>query len=1066
MKLKHIEPFTSSNLISNFRAYIQSFAGLSLPFSIFSGTAGESREDAERRAKPAKDFPNPLHRIFCAGLILAALTLMLPASEVYAQQATGELRGQVTDELGGLIVGASVTLTDAAGVARRATTNSEGSYLFSALVPGKYSVRVEAHGFAVYESADVEVRPRNREAFNIKLSVALEQQVVTVQTETNLSTASENNAGAIVMSGAEMDALPDDPAELAAALQALAGPSAGPSGGEIFVDGFANSRLPPKNTIREVRINSNPFSAEYSRLGFGRIEILTRPGTEKFHGQVNLNFSNQSFNSRNPFARNRAPYRYLVIGGNLGGRIVSNRASFFIDFERDSINDNSIVNATVLDASLNITPFGLAVLRPLHRTTFSPRFDYQINRNNTLVARYSLLHLKQQGAGIGNFSLPSLAYNTVNTEQAMQLTETAILSPQVINEMRFQFTHRDGRQSGDSSGPTINVLDAFTGGGSPVGLSSNNENRFELQNNTTFVFGHHTLKAGGRLREFSIKNVSPLNFNGTYTFAGGTAPLLDANNQIVFERDAQTGNLVPVTVQISSLERYRRTLLLQQQGLAPAEIRTRGGGATQFSIVGGNAEASVNQAEYSLYIQDEWNVRPNLTLSMGLRYDAQGNVHRKFNLAPRMAFAYAPGATAGSRAKTVIRGGFGIFFDRIGETLVLQTNRLANEQQFVTGDQNILDMFPSVPSLATLANSAASRTSLQLAQNLQLAYIMQGAIGIERQLPLKFVLTATFLSARALHLLRSRNINAPLPGTGIRPLGNAPGNIFEYESSGRFNQNQLIIGLRNPLNSRMSIIVTYILNKAMSDTDGAETFPANTYDLSGEYGRSDLDIRQRLTISGVFSFKYGLSLNPFILASSGRPFNIITGRDTNGDTLFTERPSFAADTNQPGVTVTRFGAFNPNPLPGEQIVPRNYGTSTAFFTINLRVSKTWSFGTTGTAAAASSQQRPGQGRQQTRNGNRSAAQPAGAAGGGSMLPDAGRSDYFGRGASSESRYKLTFSIVARNIFNRTNQGRAIGNINSLLFGRSNSLAPPFGFGDGSDPNAANRRIEAQVRLSF
>ncbi len=970
----------------------------------------------EIRLKLMTNTQPSFRRVLCR-LIFVMMILPLGLEPALAQQTSGELRGQITDELGGLIVGATLTLTDSEGAKRNATTNGEGRYLFYGLPRGKYSLRAEAHGFALYENDEVLIEPGRREQLNIKLSVAIEQQVVNVTPESTLSTASESNAGAIVMSGAQMEALPDDPDELAAALQALAGPSAGPTGGEIFIDGFSGTRTPPRSSIREVRINSNPFSAEYSRLGFGRIEILTRPGTEKFHGQFNFNFSNQSLNSRNPFAKNRAPYRYLIFAGNLGGSLMAKRASFFLDFERDDINDNATINATVLDSSLNVTTLGFGLTRPLRRTAFSPRLDYQINQKNTLVARYSIFRQTLRNAGVGNFALPSLAYDAANTDQSVQLTETAVLSARVLNETRFQFTRRDANQNGAASGPTINVLDAFTGGGSPISLTSNLEDRSELQNYTTFVLGHHTVKAGARLRTILIKNLSLVNFNGTFTFL--------------------------------SLTQYRNTLL-GMPGASPA----------QFSIFAGDPAARVNQTEYSLFIQDEWSLRPNLTLSMGLRYDAQTNVHSRLNFAPRFAFAYAPKAPAGSKAKTVIRGGFGIFFDRVGENLLLQAERFDREQQFVTSDANLLEMFPLVPPLAALANSSDARTTVRLAPNLQLPYVMQGAIGLERELPLKFIFTATFLSARALHLLRSRNINAPFPLTNVRPLGSALGNVFEYESSGRFNQNQLILGLRNPLNSKMSIIATYILNRAMSDTDGPDTFPANSYNLGGEYGRSDLDIRQRLTITGVFSFKHGLSLNPFILASSGRPFNIITGRDTNGDTLFTERPSFATSSNQAGVMLTRFGALNPSPLPGEQIIPRNYGTSAAFFTVNLRASKTWSFGTMRSSAAA--QQRR---QQTTRNGNRNAAQAASTAGSGSILPDSSRSDYFGR-ASSESRYKLTVSVVARNIFNRTNYGRAIGNLNSLLFGRSNFLAPPYGYGDGSDPNAANRRIEVQMRFAF
>jgi Carboxypeptidase regulatory-like domain len=1069
MKLIRTEPFIRLEFISRLQVGIPDFAGSVFSGSVFAGVTGESRKGAGEGAQPAREFCLSffLRSLLLSGLVLLALTLSFSSPGIYAQQqpqSPGELRGQVTDEFGGLIVGANVTLTDAQGVSKTSVTNSEGSYLFSRLAPGRYNVRAEARDFSVSEIVEVEIKPGVGASLNIKLSVALEKQEVTIGLEANLSTASENNAGALVLGASELEALPDDPDDLAASLQALAGPSAGPDGGQIFVDGFSDGRLPPKNSIREIRINSNPFSAEYSRLGYGRIEIFTRPGTDKFHGQASLNFSNQSLNSRNPFASSRAPYRFLLYGGGISGPVIEKRASFFLDFERRDINDNSIINATVLDSSLNVARLGFATVTPQHRTTFSPRLDYQLSRNNTLVARYTFLRQNQQNAGVGNFSLPSRAYTTTSTDQSLQLTETAVISQRVVNETRFQYSRRDYHQRGDDTEPVINVLDAFIGGGASVGQAATDEDRFELQNYTTFVRGRQTFKAGARLRHVRIKDILASNFGGTYTFAGGIAPQLNAGNQIIFESDNQTGNPVPTLTQISSLERYRRTLLFQQLGFTPEEIRARGGGATQFSIAAGNAEAIARLTEFSLFIQDEWNLRSNLTLSLGLRYDMQSNVERGFYLAPRIAFAYAPGVAAGGRTKTVIRGGFGIFFDRFSESLLLQANHYnaANLQQFVTTDPNVLGLFPAVPSRQLLENSAANRTSIQVAPGLQLPYMMQGAINIERQLPLKFVFTATLLSARALHLLRSRNVNAPLPGTflpeqpgaSVRPLGNARGDIFQYESSGRFNQNQLIISLRNPLNSKMSIIATYLLNKASSDTDGADTFPVNSYNLGSEYGRSELDIRHRFSLTGVFSLKYGFSLNPFILAASGRPFNITTGRDTNGDTLFTERPSFAADINQPGVVLTRFGAFNPNPQAGEQLVPRNYGTSASFFTVSLRVSKTWGFG--GERAASADKKK---------RGSNSTSQSGGSGvGAGSVLPDSNRSSFFGK--APENPYKLTLSIVARNIFNRTNPGRAVGNLNSLLFGQSNFLAPPYGFGEVFESNAANRRIEMQLRFTF
>ncbi|HET7286545.1 MAG TPA: carboxypeptidase-like regulatory domain-containing protein, partial [Pyrinomonadaceae bacterium] len=225
------------------------------------------------------------------------------AGLVVAQQRAGSLRGQVLDELGGAIVGANVTVIDSAGVEKSVVTNNAGSYTISGLAPGKYTVRAINAGFAMFETPDVEITSSRPAQLDITLKVAIEEQKVTIAADNReLSTEPENNAGAVVLKGDDIDALPDDPDDLAAALQALAGPSAGPNGGQIFVDGFTGGRLPPRASIREIRINSNPFSAEYDRLGFGRIEILTRPGTDRFRGQASFNFNDDALNSRNPFS--------------------------------------------------------------------------------------------------------------------------------------------------------------------------------------------------------------------------------------------------------------------------------------------------------------------------------------------------------------------------------------------------------------------------------------------------------------------------------------------------------------------------------------------------------------------------------------------------------------------------------------------------------------------------------------------------------------------------------------------------------------------------------------------
>ncbi|HEX8098399.1 MAG TPA: carboxypeptidase regulatory-like domain-containing protein, partial [Pyrinomonadaceae bacterium] len=975
-------------------------------------------------------------KLFGRAAAVALVLVSFCSAGALAQRSSATLQGQVSDEFGGLIVGATVTVTDASGVVKTATTGADGQYVFGALPPGRYVVRASAPGFASFENAGADVTAGRNDPLNITLTVAVEQAEVTITAEPPISTEPENNAGAVVLRGTDLESLPDDPDDLQEALQALAGPSAGMNGGDIFIDGFTGGRLPPKESIREIRINRNPFSAEYDRLGYGRIEIFTKPGTDKYRGQAFFNFSDARLNSRNPYAAVRAPFQSRRYGGNVSGPLSSKKASFFLDFERREINDNGIVNAIILDPQLNVTPFGQTVLTPRRATTFSPRLDYQLNQNNTLVARYTFSRSNATNAGVGGFSLAERAFNTSNTQHTIQLTETAVINKAVINETRFQYERDLVRQEAANNTPTVRVSEAFTGGGSQVGLSSNKADRWELQNFTSWTVGNHSLKAGGRLRGVSITDVSPSNFGGTFTFAGSLAPQLDANNQPVAGAPQ---------ILISSIERYRRTLLFQRRGLSAAQIRALGGGPTQFSISGGNPEARVSRVDFGPFIQDDWRVRPDLTLSLGLRYEAQTNVHDRTDFAPRVAFAWSPGFGKGGgggqggggggqqQQRTVIRGGFGIFYDRFSQDLTLQTIRFngANQQQYVVTSStanaaNTLDLFPAVPTLASLAAFQVPQTVRRVAADLRTPYTMEASFSVERQLPYRISLSLSYVGSRTLHALRSRNINAPIPGTNnVRPFGNV-GNIFQYESSGRFNQNQLIVNVNQRFSRKVTFFANYVYNRANGDTDGPNTFPANQYDLSTEYGRAAMDIRHRFFFYGsINALPWGIRLNPYVTANSGRPFNITVGRDVNGDTLFTERPALATDPSKAGVIVTRFGAFDPNPAPDQQIIPRNYGEGPAFFSVNLRVSKTWGFGPeTGGPVAGGGRGGAGGG-----GGGRGGGRGGGGRGGGG--------GGFGGGESTGKRYNLTFSVNAQNLFNRNYPGPPIGNLTSPLFGQSN-----------------------------
>lgn len=1006
-------------------------------------------------------------------MLVIALCVSLPGVLV-AQQRAGSLKGQVLDELGGAIVGATVTAIDGKGAEKTAVTNEAGSYTINGLAPGKYTIRAINAGFALSETPDVEVVAGRPQQFDITLKVAIEEQKVTISADNReLSTEPENNAGAIVLRGDDIDALPDDPDDLAAALQALAGPSAGPNGGQIFVDGFSGGRLPPRSSIREIRINQNPFSAEFDRLGLGRVEILTRPGTDRYRGQASFNFNDDALNARNPFADTRPPIQMRQYGGNFGGPIKKGKASFFVDVDKRDGDDEALVVATILDANNNIVGFNDTVPVPNRRTSFSPRVDFQINANHTLIARYNYTK-NTRVVGTGNFSLPSRAYDTESTDQSIQLTETAIINKTIVNETRFQFEHNRSAQNADNSIPTLEVQEAFTGGGSQVGQSHTDENEWELTNNTSFAKGSHSLKFGGRLRSINLTQFSPQNFGGTYTFfGGGIGPKLDAND-----------NPIAGTQTITSIERYRRTQVFLARGLSGEEIRALGGGASQFRLSDGNPETKVSQWDFGGFFQDDWKMRPNLTLSLGLRYENQKNIDSNLNFAPRLGFAWSPG---GQQSKTVIRGGYGIFYERVGENLTLNTIRLngVNQQQFTVQNP---DFFPLIPTGDQLVTFAVPGSVYKMSEDLQAPYTMQAVFSVERALPHNMTLAASYINVRTLHVLRTRPLNAPLPGTfipgvptsGVRPLDCAdfippeinPStrcNIFTYESSGRYKQNQFIVNLNTRLPRNMgNFSVSYVLMKANSDADGVGSLPANPYDLSTEFGRASSDVRHRVWINSTFrSPWWGITLNPFIIVQSGRPFNITLGRDINGDTLNTERPALAgagADCSDVNIRCTPFGNFKLTFAPGDVMIPRNFGEGPGSTSFNLRVTKTWSFGSEGGANANQQNRQDGQ----RQDGQRTVMMGGGRGpgGGGPGGGGGGRGGFggFGGGGGGNGRYNLTFSLNFQNILNKTNLNNPVGNLGSLLFGQSTSTVGFGGF--GAVNQAYNRRIDASIRFSF
>jgi hypothetical protein len=991
--------------------------------------------------------------------------LLLLAGCAWGQNA-GTLQGKVTDPSGAVVPNANVTATAAGGQKSTAVSDDHGTYTIKGLAPGSYTVTTSASGFAVSTESDVTISSGQVQRFDVALEIEVQKEKLEVQDESvTVSTDPSNNASAIVIKGEDLEALPDDPDELQQDLEALAGPSAGPNGGQIYIDGFTGGQLPPKSSIREIRINQNPFSSEYDKLGYGRIEIFTKPGTDQYHGEFFLDGNDSAFNTLNPFTPDVPPYNSELFHASVGGPL-SKKASFFFNVEGRHIDDSNVVDANVLDSNFAPTELIQAVPNPRTRINVGPRIDYQLSKNNTLTVRYQFYRDSENNEGIGQFSLADQAYNSIEDEHTVQISDTQVLSSSVINETRFQFNRDDNNQIAQNFQPTTMVLGAFTGGGNPQGSPVDHENRYEFQNYTSMARHTHLIKFGARLRGTTDSSSSNANFNGVFTFPSITA--------------------------------YRTTEVGLQNNLTPAQSRAActatssdpalDCGASQFSIITGEPLINVGVMDAGLYVQDDWRARPNLTLSYGLRFETQNQIHDHADWAPRLSVAWGLGRGNNPSPKTVLRAGFGIFYDRFAYNLIEQAERLNG----ITQQQTIItnpDFFPAISPLPT-SGAETSPTTYQISPVLHAPRTMQSAASIERQVTRNATVAVTYLNSIGEHQLFLRNINAPLPGTytgpgtGIRPLGGTD-NIYQYDSEGVFRQNQMIANVRVSAGARLSLFGYYSLNYANGDlgsgtsSSGAASFSSggatstpnfltNQYDPMADYGRASFDVRHRGFVGGTISMPYAMRLSPFMIISSGVPYDVTTGTDLNGDSIFNDRPALFSSATCPkvgpvagqgaNIICTPLGTFNTTPSAAQAVVPVNSETGPTLFTLNLRLAKTFGFGRETKGAGTSGNPHYGGG-----GGGHGGGAPGGGLGPGGLSGAGGSrggGGMFG-GVTTGRRYNLTLAVSARNALNRVNLGTPVGELSSPLFAQSNSLA-----GGPYSSSGASRRIDLQILFSF
>lgn len=949
--------------------------------------------------------------------LLFFIALLLGLGVSLSAQSSSSLIVTVTDPNGDLVAGAPALLTREPGFSQKATASDLGVISYRGLPAGKFSLTITVHGFEPHRS-DVELKPGETKRVDLVLQLAVSVDTVDVSQDDAVDPTGGSNVRSLEKR--EIETLPDDPDELRRVLQSIAGPTITGEEMPISVNGIPGATLPNKENIKLVRINRNVFSAQHEYTYGGGIEIFTSSDIKKISGYVGANFSDARLNATNPFIGRRVPSQMRSLNWGFAAPL-GRTASVSVYSSVNSGTVGTAVNAYVLDQNYVPVQFRGSYDTQSFSSWNSAYFNWDPNKQHKFVGMFDFGYSKVDNADLGGFSLATRANRNRSLNTSLAFTETYIITPDFVNTTRFYGRYETNRSRAADSSAAINVSEAFLGGGSQVDREATNS-RVEIFNDTTRKFGRLNVGFGVMVRAYKAEEVTRSNFGGTYTFSGRTAPVLDSNLQPV--RDA-AGNIV--TTQITSLESYRRTLLLGSLGRSAAEIRSLGGGADQFTIAGGRPDLSVSQFDYSLYQQNSFGLTETTGLSFGLRYENQTRVRSRTNFAPRFGFTWAPKAKEKQRPETTLPRvtlGYGFFYNRFAINYAMN-ELVANSPDrafyFIT-DPAVLDLFPAVPSVAALEQSVALRSLRLIDDEIQTPFQKIASLNITKSLWKGVTVNAGYTRTHTSRSTLTRNINAPLASAlgstepPVYPFGNSR-SIYETRSEGRNRSDRIFVSANLPqwkvFGKPIFASVWYSFAKVRNDVVSGSGSPFDPYDFSREWGPSPSDGQH------VVSSYFNLSLPKMFFIRgdvnfrTGTRFNIITGRDTNRDGIYAERPSFASDPTRPGVIQTPYGLLDPNPGPLDAIIPRNLARGPMGFEANLYFSKTFGFD-----------------------------------------PD--------KANKNAPRKRLSFGVWVNNVFNRNNRGNPIGNMSSPNFLQVVSSSNFDGEFRPSNP----RRMQFSTSFSF
>ncbi len=755
--------------------------------------------------------------------------LSLAGRPVLAQTSAGvAVRGVVQDQTGAVLPGATVDLVASAGAVVQSTTaNGDGAFAFEAVRPGQYQLLARFEGFSPAASP-LRVANRSPGVQRLVLRIAgITQEITVSNAVTEVGTAAPNNVDAVSLDAAMLEALPVFDNDFVATMSRFLDSSAlGTGGVTIVVNGMEVSALNVSaSAIQQIRINQDPYSAEYSRPGRGRVEILTKPGGQTYHGDLNLIGRDAHLNARNAFATARSPEQRRIVEGFLGGPLGSSGKTAFALSANDEVRDQqAFIHAIglngVIDGSLP---------QMSGRALVSASITHQVSDGNSFSIRPNYQYELDENRGAGGTTLASAATSFRHHEQQVTYTQQTILRPNVLHQLQFLVGHEREPTTSATADRGIVVEGAFAGGGGQSDLVRT-ERHINLNESVAWTTGEHLVQAGFQLPDWSRRGFDDhTNTAGTFYFSG--LDTYAVGRPYAFVQQRGNGNLV---------------LLEKQVGA---------------------------------YIKDDWQVRPGLSLGLGVRYDWQNYFHDHNNVAPRLSIAYAPG----NKKTNVLRIGAGVFNDRSGPVVI------ADVLHSLPGGLTRLVLsnptFPD-PFAATLAGTQPA-SIVRFARDVQIPQTLQYSIGLDLQLQKSTTLSLTYTGARGYHVFRSRDVNAPAPPLYLARPDSMFGVVRQVESTGRQESESAQVTVRGRATRWFNGQLQYTWSRVFNDTGGLSSYPANDYDLSGEWARADVDRRHRFLVLGrVTSIKridlgVGLTLNsgvPYSETLGGDPFNNGRGR--------------------------------------------------------------------------------------------------------------------------------------------------------------------------------------------